>query len=503
MKNNNIIKNFIFFKKNFKSIAIFLCIINIFTHQAFVFAFTNVNLKKIYDCYFLFTGEIMSPQSFLLKNLNLKNLSDQTALEVCNQIQQSGLLDTNGNLAVKTDATKPIEQVKLGEKILNYFFLTMASWFERKDYVTSFSSGEVSKATYDVNDVNAHVYYYLYALFYPQAQVHDIVTLNTLISAKRDGGVARNKHLFLLNNFINNSIYDLKFLYLPNNSDLPTTFNVTPLVPAGNLIGLDWSHKNSATLPLDYFNNQNASESPLEIQKHFGAGAMGTQSYLMLNMGQGVYVKNTGLILPRTYMNSVVKDFLCRSLPSLTTNDVLNEVEPTSKLPFRKNAACMSCHVTTDNAVAVIRNYSIGRSIKGSANSSHAIAYAFTLPTTRSDTDLPTLAENKLFWATPNHGKFIWRDLNNNLISTELNSLADLGEALTQTDDFYMCLVQRLMNLFYGLKNIESNPILASYQEKIKYFATKLKETQNLNLISREMLFDALDIKKVNLKSNL
>ena len=261
------------------------------------------------------------------------------------------------------------------------------------------------------------------------------------------------------------------------------------------------------------------SESiPLHYLRPQGAGAMGTASYLLINLGLGVYIgSNGGNLTPRRLLQAALTEFMCRVPPVISGTDAQPYVRTLSQPGYgelhswQRSSSCMSCHTTLDGAAAGLRNLTVATSgafSKGAffGDKISDILFIKTEPTQPTangvhepapylpqEPDLFGIGADANFARRPPKGKFVMRDYNNTLISEEFLGIEGLGNKLVSVDDFYLCAASRYYGFFTGytppLLDIptSSRKEIQARQEMIQ-LGLQLKNHQSLRELIRGIL---------------
>jgi len=288
----------------------------------------------------------------------------------------------------------------------------------------------------------------------------------------------------------------------------------------------------------ELFENSNWRDNVKEkYRKPFGAGAIGTQSYLQLNSdlgtrAQGYPRTDGGARVWRRLSQSVLRDFMCRDLPVLNVSDAVPYVRPAGTLPWQANSTCMGCHSTIDGMAGVSRNIgmttitahsappaSFPNRIELNALISHPTTYAnsgdqsIRLRTTKRNggpatyaTDNPLglfgiTSDNTWFKQAPK-GAFLIRDMNGNLIQRDIygldampseSSLPGLSDVVTDTDDYYVCAAKRYFKYFtdYDASLMDvpnSSPREVQARDFVVSEGRALKQHQNLQYLIRQII---------------
>ncbi|MDZ4660736.1 MAG: hypothetical protein SGJ18_03870 [Pseudomonadota bacterium] len=274
-----------------------------------------------------------------------------------------------------------------------------------------------------------------------------------------------------------------------------------PLVQTGELLGvrrlsLNTEKINLVTNSLDgteVANRYFGSPGPLRPNEAHGGGIIGTPSYLLLNLGRpDTGASDGGLVMNRRWAKAVYSDVLCRELPAVRITDatpLIQTVVTALTPPFRKAGSCMSCHSSMDGMASVARNISYAtNSYVLFGGTVHTRKWAATQPAENGFVDA-----DSSYFQRPTNGKLYYRSYNGNLIDRQVSSLATLGEALSETEDLYVCTAAKYFQFFTGIKvNLQdpgdtSLPALSSSEKSYRDIVIKLgldlKNSQNLKAL--------------------
>jgi len=261
------------------------------------------------------------------------------------------------------------------------------------------------------------------------------------------------------------------------------------------------------------------SESiPLKYLRPQGAGAMGTASYLLINMGLGVYVaSNGGNLTPRRLLQSALTEFMCRVPPVISGTDAEPYVRTQAQPGFgelhswQRSSSCMSCHTTLDGAAAGLRSLRVITSgafskgsvfndkiadilfIKAEPTQSTASGIHTPAPYLPQEPDLFGIVSDDNFARRPPNGKLVMRDYKGTLMSEDFIGIEGLGSKLVSIDDFYLCAASSYYGFFTGytppLQEIptSSRKEIQARQEMIQ-LGLELKSHQSLRQLIRGIL---------------
>tara|TARA_R110002072_G_scaffold534_2_gene3526 strand:+ start:63988 stop:65787 length:1800 start_codon:yes stop_codon:yes gene_type:complete len=347
---------------------------------------------------------------------------------------------------------------KEGREVLKTFQMLHSGWFQEWNFFTAMSTW----GTFEVLDPTRMGFYFTNSLFNDGYHLKDALRGTKSFEGIR---VSKKKSEYLVYKFKNEPRYkrkDYKFIYglSEKGKDYKEWFPTR--VQTGELVGIKVIDSKEDILPVvvDSKDNQKEINPANEISFNqsihtgHGGGVLGDEAYVSLNLGQDLGKKmNGGRILPRRWSNALVKEMLCRDLPVLKREDVVQYLQPKSSLPFRQKESCMQCHVTMDNMAGLLKNveqtYSADAGGDGWIHSTHLYRHG-------RDLNLKQLEEapdnDPLFYKRPLTSQFFYRDIHNKLIVKSLKNLDELGETLLELDDFYYCQSSKYLRYFTGLK---------------------------------------------------
>lgn len=257
-----------------------------------------------------------------------------------------------------------------------------------------------------------------------------------------------------------------------------------------------------------------------KFRKPFGGGAIGTSSYLILNMdaawrNNGFPRADGGVRVWRRASRAIFHDFMCRTLPTLSAEDVEAFVRPDGVLPWQANASCMGCHAATDGMAGTMRNFAINgdRNMKNPPAGftpipndaahwatvvEHPTAYVDVANKLRrmkrdgvavtyasQESDLYGINSDNMFFRRPPRGKVLMRDYTGRLISDDVVGIEALGQKIKDIDDFYACAASRYFSFFTGFEaSLPDVPNASTGQIRAREFVLnlgqQLKQSQNL-----------------------
>lgn len=249
------------------------------------------------------------------------------------------------------------------------------------------------------------------------------------------------------NNPANSPLDGLAKNFGPNGITFPLEDTNYVYAAKGELLGVrEFQSKSFFTHPLALFGRRE-----IDLAFHRGGGVMGTNTYLMANVGEnGSYFPDGGVKMFRKWSVAVFDDFLCREMPVVRFEDSTAFTDDTSAVSFRKQTGCVRCHVTMDQASGVIRNV---RSLAASRGGSYRrVAHLGTWNTTKpAVVGWPATSEYS-FFQRPANGHFYFRSHDGNLIDLAVNDLEAMGQVIQNIDAPYLCMAKRYYQYFTGIK---------------------------------------------------
>lgn len=268
----------------------------------------------------------------------------------------------------------------------------------------------------------------------------------------------------------------------------------------------------------------------LEVKwrKPYGGGVLGTQSYLISNLGAGSrnngYPRsNGGDVVWRGGARNIYSDFMCRTLPTLTADDAVPFVRSSGPHPWMGNASCMGCHATVDGMAGALRNFALNgdRNFKGVPENftpqpddlshyalvvEHPTAWIDSASKRRrmkrdgiavsyasAEADLFGIGSDNLYFRRPPRGKILTRDYANQLISQDVEGVEALGEGISNVDDFYICAARRYFQFFTGFEASlpdlpNSSPKEIEARNFVIELGLSLKSHQSLRTLISEII---------------
>lgn len=404
-------------------------------------------------CFGLLAGSRVDSKDPILKKILAKKIS---GADGCMELVSLGDLDEKtGLLKVKSSQSK---------RVLKTFNDFHRNWFSQYDFTTDTNC---SRGTDELFDSGEAAYFVTKSLF-SNSPYSSIVTSNQSLMAIRDSNTEakRIRNTYHLTPSLRSAANRKLIIGQPDKeaSDSENEFpHATPkLVDTGELVGIKSKHSDPIA-GLAVFDDRgklnNNLPAELDIHKNWGAGAISSVSYLLMNSGRGEKFRSDGgMDLRRRWSQHLIKDLLCRDLPVVRIADALPYLDSqgSSSLPFRGGISCMQCHSTMDQMARTTRNLIRERSAN-SCDQDAGFSFAYIREAT---VDQPPHQNEKGEWIDvsdkdyyrrPPEGKLYYRTSKGELLNQDVANIDELGEALAQNDDLYICAAKRYVQFFTGV----------------------------------------------------
>jgi hypothetical protein len=349
------------------------------------------------------------------------------------------------------------------------------------------------------------------------------------IAGTQYGGYVRDNGQLLMvggQDFRSGSNSDINALY--NYVGIPMSLN--DATDMGTLVGLEATPARSIpNVQNRLFNDSDgywrnhlgpafAQPYPAKLDNMFdnlGTGILFTPNYqerLGLDT-DNIAMQNGVDKIPRIWTQDVLKDFLCREIPVIRTEDAAGDTQAVLNplAPFRAAVSCMRCHATIDNLSFIARNYQYSNSAPFSKG---VMVNRFHKPTAGDMINPPNIPD-PFFPVRPARGAFRYRDYKGNSHSLPLVSTAADPQAafrqfasyLSQMEDPYACIAGKYFKYFTGIEpkffdpGDPDAPVLSArdkaLQEYVMALGKYLKDTGDLrktilDIVSSQLYLDPL-----------
>jgi hypothetical protein len=400
-------------------------------------------------------------------------------------LDRAALIDSGGaqgGLAADTPQGRAILRA------MNDFHRT---WFPNDTLVEATPQGDFAPRTNLLHDESEAALHLTRALFTQSVKFQEIVTGTSGMEALRSEGV-RNE------NFATQ-----------RPTDGAASIIAVQGVQKGDLIGVRPFDSNPAKrdlvlntsgLPgfMGFKGPLPNANGDVNVHQSLGGGILGTRSYLMLNLGRPDYQPmNGGLRMPRRWAKAIFSNLMCRDIPVLRFEDAAQFVQPAvaGRPPFRSGQSCMTCHGAIDQMGMTARNAAYGATPAPRVDpndSTQIVKFDVTLPR-----EVGFVDDDPNFNQRPPNGRLLFRSYTGDLVSKDVLGVSELGQALADTDDLYVCAASRYFQFFTGIGlnlrdpgDLTTTPLTdgeKAYQAQVEILGKQLKTNQSLRELLRSI----------------
>lgn len=439
-------------------------------------ALSNLELYK--RCYAKLTGERPSLSNSVTQQVASGQIAPTTA---CLNLLNKAILTGNSNTTVTNTSDK---EAKLVLKTVNNFH---RSWFMFKDF------GLIERTRWgekDMLDAGTPALYFTKALLDQNPSFTSAVTGSALLLPVRTD-MAPTK---------GNATGEPKSSYWLD----PNSYQ---FAPKGELLGLKEISQLSVPYTCKGSDYNSLGETKVHLHRSQGGGIIGNSVYQLLNVRALIGDADNGhadggVKMPRRFGRSVYHDLLCRPLPVIRPSDGQPYIVANSPIPFRQSPSCVHCHASMDRAAAVIRGVNTARfdcydnQSVGAGKLAGNTLYFY--PVSQSPEGSWPSSPDANYARRPTNGVLFYRNYQGNLINISVTGPDDLGQKISQQDDYYICAAKRYYKYFTGLDaNIgdpgdPAAPILSEQDKLVRAtvvdLGLKLKQSNNLRMLVSEIL---------------
>ena len=432
-------------------------------------------------CYAHLTGRPVPRGQQLMKGVRAGNIK---AADACAMLIDSVTIDP---------ASNKVEGIEANQ-ILRTFYGFHRSWFTATSVEQIQAYGEenspATRNTYDATEPSLAV---TRAVFAKDAKYSDILTLSTGVTALRqdDPSIRKWKSSLVTRSLYSPSAdlgtYEANLVNFrefrdpgnPNagydrNADTSRSqYKNLRKIQVGELSGIRKTTEvdvvpNVTLSLLSQVPDLRGSDQPqlnysFDMHATFGGGILGTPIFLMLNYGHPIgTIPNGSTKLPRRWSKMIINTFMCSSVPNLRESDVTQYLitQPTANTaPFRMGTSCIRCHATLDPMAYTARNLvMVNSDVYRTDGGSDAIK-KWALPTVMVTSYKASQSSTAGWPAEPVEnfhlqypsGRLYMRTLSGDLLDKSVNSIAELGSTIANTDDFYQCATKRYFEYLTGI----------------------------------------------------
>ena len=429
-------------------------------------------------------------------------------IKECEKVLGAGFLNPQGYLANDT---------KKSRAVLKTMFSFHRNWFEVNtiEQIQGYNE-ETGRGTLDHYDPNEPALTLTRSLFLPGAKYKDAVTASSGVKAIREedlkitqkfGYLQLNEHGSKMDTAMRRiyvTMDSTKQVSFRNPQDSfegfstlrrPEDFALPTFIQIGDLTGIvprtdSTVATNVYLTPVDGNGVVNSGhlipgldQNP-DMFKSQGGGVLGTPIFYMMNSGHPNATRSNGAAkLPRRWIKNAMESLLCSTFPSLRESDITPYYVGNSTTPFRNGKSCLQCHATMDQAATAGRNLMVGATdyvnlvyknpAKPEENLDSLTKYPLTMvnfkPTLAPLANWPSEPIDNFHLQQPT-GDLYFRSQSGLLINRRVANIAELGQAFSETDDYYVCAAKRYFKYFTGVDVAlydKTNPLNASVNRNL------------------------------------
>lgn len=442
-------------------------------------------VRRFKKCYGLFVKERIAVNDPLMAQVKS---GAKSGTEACLEIFDKGSLGSNNEINKGSDGKFDYE----GMRVLKTFTELHRSFFEVPNYNIYLESQE--KQTIDVIDMNEATYHYTYSMFKPGEKFSNTITRDYSFTALRYSLMPnRTRKIASITELFSFKTLD------PNSINTANYVDWSPRVAqTGILIGIE---PDLTPNPFPTTPGSTVAYAGRNVNQHFGAGAIGTQAYLMGNVWNFAF--NESLRFQdgagksyRRWSKHVMSDVLCRELPALRTIDVISEVSPTSTLSYRQGISCMGCHSSMDPMTGALRN--VTATVSNHVNLGNAVRFFVHRQPDMTAAPYPSMAADTSFHRRPPEGRLYYRSYDGSLVKQNVVGMDEMGEAIANTNDFYVCSAKKYYKFLTGIdvdlsdEGDINSPTLTTgekmYRNRVIDLGLQLKQHQTIRTLFKKVI---------------
>ncbi|MCB0378349.1 MAG: hypothetical protein KDD33_07640 [Bdellovibrionales bacterium] len=315
--------------------------------------------------------------------------------------------------------------------------------------------------------------------------------------------------------YSNRNYADLKTFSGPLTTDFKDTSDANiqlinfPRVKNGNLVGVEPVRNMVLKLP-SFVGRASITEAQwrtsledvqsFNLKSNFGGGILGSPAYYHINK-EFTGLADGGTKVYRRMANSAFYDLMCLSLPNLKESDLgsyLNTYK-SSGLAFRTDKSCAACHATLDPFAHAARNIQTVRTSTNGfrTNLRDRISGAFEMEVAlkyKVRTNEQSVADvDNIYHRRRADGRLFYRNYDGKLVNKAVNGVAQLGTAISQQDDIYMCAAQRYYQFLTGIEVAVSSPSSSEFYKTHRDEIVKIGKSFKTHGSLQKLIVDILN----------
>ncbi len=429
-------------------------------------------VEIFHRCYAHLTSSRVHRSHPLLKSVKAGEIKAEKA---CLQVLAKGRLKTNGRLANTSD-----EESKA---VLKNFTKLHMSFFERQGMLGP--NNIFTRVANDVYDEQGSAHFYTRALF-QNDDIDSVLKGTKDLEGIRTNGRAAN---------VGYSSNINKSLFTYNDGSRKIDFSNITFVQTGDLLGVQPARV------LNLPNMDKYTAGTKDLLASLGGGLLGTKSYMKRSLPiNNIDAADGADKMNRPWANTVLSDFLCKSLPAVRLIDGQPYKKRNATSAFRKSDGCIQCHATMDQLAAGGRGL-IVRAIttNNASNTNPQFRHPYQKNITKGNASYWPEKRDSSYSVRPPNGALYYRSYNGDLIHKKFTNMTTLANSILETNDYYSCIAKKYYEHFTGvnvsLADIEdpfSSVVLNEqdlfHRNKVIELGQELKKTKNTYGLVEEIL---------------
>lgn len=454
----------------------------------------SLSSTQIYErCYSQFVRNVLPDNDSLLIQVRNQKLHP---VDACIQLLEKANIQSNGRIANTNDTV-----AKAILKTMNDFHF---SWFTNRSNLGSGSNAcrlNVTNSIYDNTEPALHI---SRTLFNNQAKYSEILTHPHSIRAIRTNANPDGSPMSSIAGYAKaNFTYGRSTLSNNHYTHKNVPAGVISYIPRGELLG--FTNSPNITIP----GTSNRQTTPVNLNASLGGGIIGTQVFLQMNIREpNNFRADGGFHMARNWSQAVLTDLLCRDIPAVREGDASPFVRPNSNVNFRGSARCVACHTTLDRMAGVIRHveYDVSSNQcftsppnQRTGNPAISSNYINRHPASQPAAQIWPDEGDSQYHLRPTQGVLYYRSYDGRLINRTINNVTQLGAALAEENDLYVCAAKRYYNFMTGInvslrdlgdpfQPVQLSEVDMFHRNQVIDLGLKLKEHQDLQKLIRDIM---------------
>lgn len=446
-----------------RTLPLLILFFTFFNHSSDSLADVGLEVRQFYKCYHQLTGMSLKFDNLTLQKVKANEVS---STEACQSVLRLAKFNHFGETLSENNID--------GIRVLNQFHKVHQSWLLFGD-IPNNSNSKSYLSTLDSFDPLNGSLYFTTSLFQKNFPFKNVVLGKKVLKSIRTNGSSEKGPVS--GDLIKDHLYSKKSC---SDGRCLELFEQT-----GFIVGV----KEIEAKKIKYEEPRGKEERSINLFESFGGGVLGSQEYILSSLIENYGFRSDGVVeIPRIWAAAVVRDFLCRSLPSVKKDHI--EEPPVNSYAIRSSKRCLTCHRTMDSLAGTLRNIYYGISPvdkyrdQFTSKTNAPFNIQSTFPTKKNSSYWATTSEENFFQQHP-MGQLHYLNSDKKLTSESLTDIESLGRVLSSQPDFYRCIVARYYEYFIGVPAVEiifgkKSKTSNEHSKVIKVLADELEEHQSL-----------------------